>query len=1081
VNLYKLGLANYAEIDLNKIKIKEKDFSNNSSNDKLNSIAINKNPNDLTAVDKNDSEFLKGKTFSEAFDIIYNSVIEKIESIPNNKNNYYEFSAAERKLEIMKICEINWKEVCEEMIIKKAPHSFIVEFTIGELEDGYGFDLQSISYNKIKHEIIKAELAEKEKVLAEAKAKEALLAQKSENKNEIEIEIEKEKEEIKNPSTEFYMTFLDGNKINYATQTKEFIEYFLNLLVEINESNESVDLKAEKSILFDLLKKIKSLVPEPHNYKMLKMIPSFNLKMKNIWVVIETLFLYCLTYHLNISSAASLELLVKDIPNLNETNRPEKNNIKSISEFLGKKLNNLIFWMTSRVQFMKDSFDTIKYQYEMICEKNNEFLQNIKNLCLNKIESKKKERDEKLRTKIEEEKLKSEAANITKKEKAKKQKEENKVPEKTALDKLKVEMGDNKPLNFKKKSNVKRLYQDISSNKKKSAPAASKKDQNKKDEEDKKPENNKNKEDEDKFYISAEEFNKKSLEDLFKLFPDLKIEFMNKENIKLLKDGIKTAIENDIKEAFYGNNEKLKNICEINEIAFSESNPNESLKNYFNYIINKLQSIYDFDELNNCVEMNAESVLDKIYKDSPFNILSDYVLEKVLFLMEISNDSLINILDPNTNANNNLAKVNYVLRKSRSKRPSLLNIPVVDLKANETSNKSDEESFLTVNQSLIVKAIFSFIYKSPKPEIIRTHLNSQYKRLLIRQLGFDKLKILISNDYYKQISFVSLNNMGILSSALNSSILNGIETAVKQIDSRSLDLENLLSFNLYHINNEINDFLLLGKNNFSIFSLLKSPKNKTLQNIDVSNIDTFYVHKLKNLVLILSDINLLNAYISNSNKYSNLNIKNILNPEKINETFNEAELKIPLEILKNFINSSIKIIVNNEINSYPNITKTVSSFSSILKSVLGKLISNKNNEGIYYDVLDSLFINLEEFKLGYYDENIDSKVNILDIIYHIVSMLPQGNFNFTKAKANLHKLINVILNSNIPHIVNLSCKIAKIFLKNIYSSDNNNKNNLELEGIEEEIYKNIYEKIGKLWMFKNNELDGNPKFISANE
>ena len=48
-------------------------------------------------------------------------------------------------------------------------------------------------------------------------------------------------------------------------------------------------------------------------------------------------------------------------------------------EYFGKKLNFLLLWMTSRVQYMKDTFDSIKNYSEMIVELNNDFIKNIKN------------------------------------------------------------------------------------------------------------------------------------------------------------------------------------------------------------------------------------------------------------------------------------------------------------------------------------------------------------------------------------------------------------------------------------------------------------------------------------------------------------------------------------------------------------------------------------------------------------------------------------------------------------------------------------------------------------------------------
>lgn len=1072
VNLFRLGLGKYPIFKMSEIKL------NMTKNQ--NSLQIPTITNDKNALISSDFDFTKGKSFKEIYFLIYNSITEKMKEI--KQPNIETFLKKDRKMDYILSCEENWNEISDDLSSPKMLDDYIYQYLLAIIEEEFDINLQNISFKVIKDDIIKSEMKKLEKLEIE----------KKDNK-EIDNEFREDKEKTKNPLIEFYNNLLNEDKILYDDQNKEFIEYFLRLLIRINETNEIINLNLEKNELFILLSEVRTIVQEPTNYKNMKRFPSFSHKLKNIWLIIEVLFLYCLTYHLNISDKESLGLLLKEISNIRELSNNDQDsninvNLKNVIEYLGKKLNNLIFWMSSRVQFMKDSFDTIKFQSEDICIKNNEFLENVKKLVIEKIALLKKEKEDLNQKRLEEEKQKSAASQ--KKKESKKPKEDNKLPKKTPLEKLKEEMGGNKPYNFKKKSNVKRLYQDISQKKKSASTLIMKKEESNKEESGKDSYKDDEKKEEEKLNIPLNELKEKSLDELFIIFPQLKVEFLNRENIKLLKEGIKSNIENDIKEAFFGNNEKLKNICEINDIVFSESNPNESLKNYFNFILKKLNIIYDFENFDICIHMDTENILDKIYLDSPFKVIADYVLEKILFLFELGNERLVNILDSNSILSNNSFNINNFYRKTLSRKITIGNNQL-DSKANEFMKikkyEFEEESFLTLNQCLIIKSIFAFISKSSSIEVIRNHMISQNQRLHVRQIGFEKLKKLISFDNYKNYSFISLNSLGILSYSLNNSILNGIETSVKKINAKSLDLENILIFNLYHINNEINDFLMLNKNNYRNFSLLKSQENSKKEGknkvnnpldssilnciIEFGNIETFFVHKLKNLVLILSDINILVTYINNMYTSENiLNTKshNILESKK--SSLVDEEVNIPLEILKNFIDSSIKIIVNNEINSYSKISKHIGSFSGILKSVLGKLITYKNNEAIYSAVLDSLFSSLENFNIHSYDEQINSVVNILGLIYHIVSMIPQGNSNISNTKANLNKLLNVLLNSDIPQIVNIASKIAKVFFKNIFSRGNNKP--FENENVEEEekIFTSIFKKIGKLWAFKDEEI-----------
>ena len=97
------------------------------------------------------------------------------------------------------------------------------------------------------------------------------------------------------------------------------------------------------------------------------MILSFNVKMKAIWLICENYFMLCLLYHLN---------LVDEIDKLCEDSDQEPFYL----EYIGKKMNGLVQWMSGRVQYLKDTFDNVKNYSILIVEMNNKFVENLKKL-----------------------------------------------------------------------------------------------------------------------------------------------------------------------------------------------------------------------------------------------------------------------------------------------------------------------------------------------------------------------------------------------------------------------------------------------------------------------------------------------------------------------------------------------------------------------------------------------------------------------------------------------------------------------------------------------------------------------------
>ena len=72
--------------------------------------------------------------------------------------------------------------------------------------------------------------------------------------------------------------------------------------------------------------------------------------------------------------------------------------------------------------------------------------------------------------------------------------------------------------------------------------------------------------------ITLENLKIKKLDFFVANYPSIVAEYSNQETYKKMKEEFKHKIEMDVKEAYFGNVEKLKNICEINDLPFNETN-----------------------------------------------------------------------------------------------------------------------------------------------------------------------------------------------------------------------------------------------------------------------------------------------------------------------------------------------------------------------------------------------------------------------------------------------------------------------------------------------------------------------------
>jgi len=229
-----------------------------------------------------------------------------------------------------------------------------------------------------------------------------------------------------------------------------------------------------------------------------------------------------------------------------------------------------------------------------------------------------------------------------------------------------------KTVNFKKKQNAKRLYQDLSKNNTNKKTTANKKETNKtKIEKEISKNTEKNSETTKSSFIKDEMFTHEKLNemDLISLINKFSIRFPNlffigEEDLKKIQEEINLKIESDIKEAYLGNSQKLKSIMEVNELLFDENNLNDSILIYIKFVKNKLTFYLDCANLNSInslyKEINKKAIIEVLCYESPFYQMAYKILEKLLFIFEINSNYDLNLYDNYFNKkNSNINPIDY--------------------------------------------------------------------------------------------------------------------------------------------------------------------------------------------------------------------------------------------------------------------------------------------------------------------------------------------------------------------------------------------------------------------------------------
>jgi len=814
----------------------------------------------------------------------------------------------------------------------------------------------------------------------------------------------------------FSITRLGLKENNYKLILDKFEKYKSNIFFN-NSNYESCGLfnlnNEEINSIFNdeiesfipiLLNKIRETVKEPISYINIKKIPSFNNEIKIIWNKIELLFLYTLLYHLN---------LLKDFKHAFE--KDNLNTIEPYFETLGKKINIIIGKMSNNAKIMKDTFDSIKNNIYDFIEAFNLKYKEIKDKILNEIYdidlNKKEKEDEK----------------VIKKDNKKIVGEENSNKKFKDLD----EKFGKKGTNYKKKNVSRTVYKEEKKKKKKK-----KKNKDENNQEDKKEEEN--------------PILKKNISELIEKPPkEISKEIQTEiKNLKNLQSTYKTKINNEINSFLYGDKDKIKNLCDLYHIEFNDSNPNESITKYSEYIYKEFNLILSntSKELN---EINIKEKEKEIQSKSPFITLANTMIQNLSFLLSLNN------FDENENNDFNIMLLERIQSFNRTTSSYSLSHRSSSMKKQSSNtNMQNEDNYLfNKNQQIILKSVMYFILKSQNniQNIIQI-LNKQYIRALVRNIGikefFEYVKIFKDNQNLTNYFY------GIISFAVGKDIHNGIETV--NLSNFFLNKEEkkyiiaILNNELIEFNKNCEFFEKYEKNkkDCEYLLIMENQISKSL-NIKVEE----YFMKLKNILLILSDLNIIIKFVGkHKSLYEN----------EIDLKLFENTIRIIFDFIFNLQNYSNLISRN-----YIHLLKMKAFSNESMKLIINEIISLSNSSLNEY-ILNELYNQL--IKINISSSNLH---NVLELIRNIViSIKPQKQKQKGSSK-NLKSL----------NPQNSQSSLSKISSKLIEIIENSNK--FEIISLSSIIYLNLYKlypntipeneklftKIGKLFLFNRENLE----------
>lgn len=301
--------------------------------------------------------------------------------------------------------------------------------------------------------------------------------------------------------------------------------------------------------------------------------------------------------------------------------------------------------------------------------------------------------------------------------------------------------------------------------------------------------------------------------------------------IKVLKSSFSAKIEKELSINYYGNPERLKNICEIHDLKFDLNNLKDSLSAYSKFIIlHKLSTVIQLSET---LHINEEIKESKIHENNLKELLDPSALTQNNDILNLK----IKIIDEE---NSNMAE-STENQHTKNKADDSNEISDFIVLSNEVSPEA--EQILDKYTSIIVKNINniekttvkeSLNYKKISKSILQLHNNSPFK--VLADFIFTKLLFLMELN-----SITSLNKYQIKAEELflNCQLKNSISNSK----------ENKEEFNKLDICKEKP---LLMKKAFTEVPGLEGERNKYCQtknndeNVSEIEEDEYLLKQIKN-------------------------------------------------------------------------------------------------------------------------------------------------------------------------------------------------------------------------------------------
>ena len=340
----------------------------------------------------------------------------------------------------------------------------------------------------------------------------------------------------------------------------------------------------------------------------------------------------------------------------------------------------------------------------------------------------------------------------------------------------------------------------------------------------------------------------------------------------------------------------------------------ESLKVYTNFILKNISKYYTFEELSNsnkiASELDEEKILNQLYSDSPYYKMAYIILEKLFFLLELNN---FKEQDKEISSQAIDVSDSELLNKKTSSSKELPGLNHNNKINNRKSVKYDEDEFiLTTNQQIYLKSLINFLHKNINPISVKNFMQRQYMRAKSRQIGIENSYKYLNDNTRFNINYI-LNSVGSICYSVRNDIYSNIETVnTSPIMIKPDEIGLLLTYYIY----------LFNENIYGYSSNLSNLKLLSVTEEEINN-ESITCYRLKNLNLILYDINILLKFINETK--SNFNI------ETIDTSF--------VKNIENFINFSIQYVFNsfkNKDNS--KVTKLKSDFAEGLRLNLSGLV-----------------------------------------------------------------------------------------------------------------------------------------------